>query len=97
MPSPQSRAALRSGPDRSGRFAVGLALRGLAAVAESRGQLADALAAREASLGLVASSLEAAHPEVTLQGGCIGLLGEGRFCHSFSFSVFLFYLVVSTD
>jgi hypothetical protein len=43
---------------------VGLALRGLASVAEARGQLADALGAREASLGLIASSLEPSHPEV---------------------------------
>ena len=46
------------------RFAVGLCLRGLAAVSEAKGKLDEAQAGRTQSLGLVASSVDPGHPEV---------------------------------
>jgi hypothetical protein len=45
---------------------VALCLRGLGAISEAKGRLAEALASREQSLSLVASSLEPSHPELRL-------------------------------
>lgn len=47
-----------------GKVAVGLCLRGLACISEAKKQLPQALSLREQSLALIATALEATHPEV---------------------------------
>jgi hypothetical protein len=61
----QGKAELRESKSvDGGKVAVGLCLRGLACISEAKKQLPQALSLREQSLALIATALEATHPEV---------------------------------
>jgi len=90
----QKRAELRETSLAGGKFAVGLCLRGLADVFESRGQIAKALEHREESLALIATALEATHAEVRVAVDLVA--GTHMLARDWSLAVEL-YQAVATE